>query len=204
MTPLQEDVKNRLAQDICQDAQWLVNLVENVLSVTRIEDGRLNLNLSPQIAEEIVDEALLHVVGHEKDHLIREDEEGFLLVRADPQLLTQVIINLVNNAFNHGGADVHVWVRTYLDGHDAVIEVEDDGVGIPDAAKDKIFELFYTAQEGGAGDRRKGLGVGLALCKSIINAHHGTIEVSDAQPHGAKFTIRLTAIELQGQEETEQ
>ena len=56
-----------------------------------------------------------------------EDEEGFLLVRADPQLLTQVIINLVNNAFNHGGADVHVWVRTYMDGHDAVIEVEDDG-----------------------------------------------------------------------------
>ncbi|MBP3372705.1 MAG: hypothetical protein J6L88_09295 [Clostridia bacterium] len=200
MSDLDEDVKNRLAQDICQDAQWLVNLVENVLSVTRIEDGRLQLHLSPQIAEEIVDEALTHVMAHEKDALKREDEEGFLLVRADPQLLTQVIVNLVNNAFNHGGDNVHVCVRTYLDGDDAVIEVEDDGVGVPDEAKDKIFDLFYTAQEGGAGDRRKGLGVGLSLCKSIIGAHEGTITLTDAVPHGAKFTIRLKAIELMEQE----
>ena len=200
MSPLAPRVRDELVQDIYQDAQWLVNLVENVLSVTRMEGGKLALKLTPQILDEIIDEAMTHVAGKSEHPVQRESDGSLLIVRADAQLMTQVLVNLVNNAFGHGGESVHVCVRAYRDGADAVIEVRDDGVGIPDEAKGKVFDLFYTSSEG-AGDSRKGLGVGLALCKSIVSAHHGQISVSDAQPHGAVFTIRLAAIDVEGQEE---
>ena len=196
MGPLEENVRQELVQDIYQDAQWLVNLVENVLSVTRMEDGRLSINLTPQIIDEIVDEALTHVMS--KKTVKRESDGELLIARADAQLLTQVIVNLVNNAYGHGGENVNVCVRTYKEGDFAVIQVADDGVGVPDEAKQKIFDLFYTTD--GTGDSRKGLGVGLALCRSIIRAHGGTIDVTDASPHGAVFTIRLAAVNVEAQE----
>ena len=196
MGPLEENVRQELVQDIYQDAQWLVNLVENVLSVTRMEDGRLSINLTPQIIDEIVDEALTHVMS--KKTVKRESDGELLIARADAQLLTQVIVNLVNNAYGHGGENVNVCVRTYKEGDFAVIQVADDGVGVPDEAKQKIFDLFYTTDV--TGDSRKGLGVGLALCRSIIRAHGGTIDVTDASPHGAVFTIRLAAVNVEAQE----
>ena len=76
------------------------------------------------------------------------------------------------------------------------VEIADDGGGIPDEAKEKLFQMFYTAQHKRGGDGRRGLGLGLSLCKSIITAHGGTITVRDNLPHGTVFSFTLQAEEV--------
>ena len=194
---LDEKKKQQLYTDIYDDSMWLINLVENLLSVTRIEDGTMHLNLQTELLEEIIDEAMRHLNRRSVEHRIAlEQEEEFILVRVDARLIVQVIINLVDNAVKYTAPGSTITVRVFKKEKMAVVEVADDGEGIPDEAKGKIFEMFYTANNG-IGDSRRSLGLGLALCKSIVNAHGGTITVEDNVPHGTVFRFTLMAEEAE-------
>jgi len=120
--------------------------------------------------------------------LSRPDEP--VVAMMDVRLIVQVVVNLVNNAVQHTprGSTIHI-SSSSQDGK-AVIEVADDGPGIADAEKARVFERFYTVADG-EGDHRRGTGLGLALCKSIVNAHGGDIVVLDNPPHGAIFRVTL-------------
>ena len=108
----------------------------------------------------------------------------------DARLIIQVIINLVDNAVKYTPPGSHITVSVRKDGEEAVVEVADDGPGIADEAKDKIFEMFYTVNNGIA-DSRRSLGLGLSLCRTIITAHGGTITVRDNEPQGTVFRFTL-------------
>jgi len=191
------DSRKQMYGDIYDDAAWLHNLVENLLAVTKIEEGRMELKRQPQLAEEIVSEAMQHISRKRDEHaIIVSHEDELLLAQCDAKLIVQTIINLVDNAIKYTPAGSHIWVSTRWAESMAVFTVADDGPGIPDQEKKQIFQMFYTGASAVA-DSRRSLGLGLSLCKSIVTAHGGTITVSDNQPVGAVFTFTVPAGEVE-------
>lgn len=191
-----EATKQQLYTDIYDDSMWLINLVENLLSVTRIEEGRMNLRLSAELMDEVIGEALRHINRMSVEHTITVgSSEEFILARMDAKLMVQVIINLVDNAIKYTPPGSHIQIFTEKHGKWAVVRVADNGPGIPDEAKEKVFDMFYSGANRVA-DSRRSLGLGLALCKSIITAHGGTISVRDNYPHGTVFEFTLPSEEV--------
>jgi len=188
---LDEDTKMQIYTDIFDDSEWLISLVENLLSVTRIEEGRMNFNKSIELVDEITEEALRHIGRKSTEHkisVIHKDE--LLLANADAKLIVQVLINLIDNAIKYTPVGSEIKVITEKKNGYASISVIDNGNGIPDNIKPHVFEMFYTGDNRIA-DSRRSLGLGLALCKSIIGAHGGELTLTDNQPQGCNFTFTL-------------
>ncbi len=116
------------------------------------------------------------------------------MANVDARLLVQVVINIVNNAIKYTPEGSHITLSAHREGDQVEVEIADDGPGIDQDAKDRIFDMFYTADKK-RGDSRRGLGLGLSLCKSIINAHGGTIQAVDNHPQGTIFRFTLGAVE---------
>ena len=194
---LPPETRNQMYSDIYDDAAWLYNLVENLLAVTRIEEGRMKLNTQPQLVEEMVSEALQHISRKRSEHNIAvHHQDELLLAKCDARLIVQVIINLVDNAIKYTPVGSHIEIATRGDNGCAVVTVADDGPGISDDEKERIFQMFYTGSNPIA-DSRRSLGLGLGLCKSIIAAHGGVISVADNQPKGTVFTFTVPSGEVE-------
>lgn len=190
-TLLPEEKKQELYSSIYDDAMWLMNLTENLLSITRVENGSMKLKLEPQLLTEVFYEALRHVDRQAKDHVIHvEVKDEFLMAKMDVHLMIQVIINIVNNAIKYTPVGSEINLSAYKKGDWVYIEIADNGPGMDDESKKHIFDMFYTAYQG-KGDNHRGLGLGLNLCKSIVMAHGGKISVTDNTPQGAVFTFTL-------------
>lgn len=189
--------KEQMCTDIYDDAMWLIDLVENLLSVSRLEDGRMNLHISTELIDEVVAEALRHINRKyvEYDLHIQSSEE-YLLAQIDAKLIVQVLINLINNAIKYTPPGTEIDIEWKRCGAWIEISVSDTGPGVPEQAKPHIFDMFYSASDQIA-DSRRSMGLGLALCKSIVNAHGGEITVADRCPHGAIFTFSVPAGEVE-------
>ncbi len=185
------ELQKKMLLDIYDESIWLNNLVENLLSATRIEDGRMNLNISAELVGEVVQEALRHVNRNSDTRSIRVSlEDEFLLARMDSRLIVQVIINLVDNAIKYTSEKSIISITAKEEGGLIYISVADNGKGISQELKPHIFDMFFTGEQKIV-DSHRSIGLGLALCKSIINAHGGEIELTDNQPHGCIFTFTL-------------
>lgn len=199
---LNETQKQNLYTNIYDDSMWLINLVENLLSITRIDNGTMNLSMQPELLEEVIAEALLHVNRNSVEHHIETVlSDELLMAKMDSRLIVQVIINIVDNAIQYTQPGSHITISAKKGGPYVVTEIADDGTGISDEAKAKLFDMFYTA-DNVRGDGKRGLGLGLSLCKSIIIAHGGTIYVKDNVPQGTVFGFTLLAEEVNVNEQT--
>ncbi|MBC5580744.1 sensor histidine kinase KdpD [Anaerofilum sp. BX8] len=199
---LDEKKRQRLYADIYDDSMWLINLVENLLAVTRIENGAMSIQTEPELVNDVVDEALAHTGRKLGEHRLALDlPDELLMARMDARLIVQVLVNLVDNAVKYTPPGSTITVSARRDGPMVRIEVADDGPGVPDEAKERLFEMFYTAQ-GKRGDGRRGLGLGLPLCRSIVSAHGGVISVRDNRPAGTVFSFTLKAEEVTCHEQT--
>ncbi len=197
---MDEEMKRQLYTDIYEDSLWLINTVENLLSITRLVGGQLNLNMTEDLIEDVVAEALQHVNKKSREHQITvEYEDEFMLAKMDSRLIVQVIINIVNNAVEYTPQGSHIQISVKKQGNQAVISVADDGDGLSDEAKKKVFDMFYSG-ENKVADSRRSCGIGLSLCQSIVRAHGGEIFVSDHIPHGAVFTFTLPSEEVRWHE----
>ena len=194
---MDDDTRKRTFTDIYDDSMWLINLVENLLAVTRIEGGQVHLTQSVELMDEVITEALRHINRKSKEHTIRvSSSEELILARIDAKLIVQVIINLVDNAVKYTPAGSVIEIHTEKDAQQVIVSVSDNGPGIPDEQKPHIFDMFYSGANKVA-DSRRSLGLGLSLCKSIVTAHGGTISVTDNHPHGTVFTFTLPAGEVE-------
>lgn len=188
--------RRKLYENIHDDSLWLINLVENLLSVTRLEDGTMQFHRSTELMDEVVTEALQHVNRKKEGHkILVHPSDDFLLVRIDAKLIMQVIVNIVDNAVKYTppGSDIHI--TTFGQDGNVIVEIADNGNGIPDSAKEHIFDQFYVV-ETGVVDSRRSLGLGLSLCRAIITAHKGEIVVMDNVPKGALFRFTLPREEV--------
>ena len=188
--------RQQIFTDIYDDSQWLTGLVENLLSVTKMTDGSVKLRFSDQVLEDVVTEALRHVDRRaEEHHIIVDCGEVPLLVRMDAGLIIQVVVNLVNNAVKYTPPGSNIRITAVQREKTAKIRVSDDGPGIPDERKERVFEMFFTGGNP-IGDSRRSLGLGLTLCQAIIHAHHGEMTLKDNAPHGCIFSFTLPLSEV--------
>lgn len=188
--------RQTLYTSIYDDSMWLINLVENLLSITRMENGAMKLNIQPELLEEVFAEALSHLDRNAVRHHISVDlKDDLLMADMDARLIVQVVINIVNNAVKYTPDGSHILVAAERQGQFVQVRIADDGPGIPEEAREKLFDMFYTANNA-RGDGRRGLGLGLSLCKSIVTAHGGTIAALNNQPNGTIFVFSLRASEV--------
>ena len=193
---LDERKRKKLYTSIYDDAMWLIDLVENLLSITRIENGPNMLKREPELMEDVFREALTHLDRKYVEHSISVDlPDDLLMANMDARLIVQVVINIVNNAIKYTPAGSHIVLSARAEGGNVVVEISDDGPGVPPECRTKLFDMFYTMGND-RGDSRRSLGLGLALCKSIVNAHDGTIVVVDSPSGGACFRFTLPASEV--------
>ncbi len=191
-----QETRMQIYGDIYDDSMWLIKLVENLLSVTRIEDGRMDLRMSAELMDEVIAEAMRHTDRNRDGRKIEvSSDEEFILGKMDARLIVQVVINLVDNAVKYTPEGAQIRIHTGKKDGMVVVSVSDSGPGIPDEQKSKVFDMFYTGTNRAA-DGRRSLGLGLGLCRSIIRAHGGEIWVSDNKPQGAVFTFTLPAEEV--------
>lgn len=187
-----------LADAIYHDSLWLIDTVENLLAITRVEDGTIRLNLTSELIDEVIEAALSHVAQASRGRTVTiEHTDDILLVRIDVHLIMQVLTNLIMNAFKYTPEDSTVTISARREGAFVVVDVADDGPGVPDCDKPHIFERFFTSSNTRPVDSRRSIGLGLSLCRSIVEAHGGVIEVRDNHPHGAVFRFTLPAEEIE-------
>ncbi len=190
--------RRELAGTIYGDSLWLIDTMENLLTVTRIEDGTIKPNLSLELVDDVVSAAIAHMTRHDQGHPISfEPSDGFLFARMDSKLVVQLLSNLIGNAVKYTPEGTPIAVSVCRAGSMVCISVADEGPGVPDAEKSRIFDSFYTSDAGVRPvDAHRSFGLGLSLCRSIAEAHGGSIEVGDNVPHGAVFTFSLPAEEV--------
>ena len=138
-----------------------------------------------------------HISRKKNEHTITvSHQDDLLLAKCDARLIVQVSINLVDNAIKYTPVCSHIALTSKSENGMAVVSVSDNGAGISDEEKEKVFQMFYTGSTSVA-DSRRSLGLGLSLCKSIVDAHGGEITVSDNQPSGTIFTFTIPTGEVE-------
>ncbi|SDI34881.1 DUF4118 domain-containing protein [Desulfosporosinus hippei] len=186
---LDKKVKRELLQSVQEEASWLIHSVENMLNITRIDEG-IALKKNMEAVEEIIAEAISRIKKFASNHIIEIDiPADLILLPMDGILIEQVLINLVDNALKYTPHGACIRIKTQIEGEKAIFEVSDNGNGIQEADIPFIFDRFYTAPTINMG--RRGTGLGLAICKSIVTAHGGEISACNNPSGGATFRFTL-------------
>lgn len=186
---LQEDVCDRLLSDIHHDAEWLIQMVENLLSVTKISSEGTKLKKQDEVVEEIVAESVAKIQKRFPSSQIRvRVPDELLLVPMDAMLIEQVLINLMENAIRHSGTGKPIYLTVKHLWHHVYFSVLDQGIGIEEERLPHIFDGTTSSK---SSDSSRGLGIGLPICKTIISAHGGEIYAKNNENGGANFTFVL-------------
>ena len=187
MTPEQQD---RMLLGIQEDAQWLVRMVENLLSVTRIDSGSVKLNMTPTALDELVDAVLVKFRKRYPDQEVQlQLPEDLVMIPMDALLIEQLLINLLENAMQHAQGMRHLELTVVADRGEAVFTVTDDGCGI---RPDRLPQLFVGTFGGTDNeDNSRNAGIGLSVCASIVRAHGGSIRAENRPEGGAAFQFVL-------------
>ncbi|MCI7605755.1 MAG: DUF4118 domain-containing protein [Spirochaetales bacterium] len=191
MTP-SPDKRQVLLKGIYQDAAWLRDLVENILSLTRLQDGKIQIHKEMEAMEEVIGSAVSHIEkSFEERHITVETPLSFKLVPMDAKLIEQVIYNLLDNAVKHTETEEEIKVILSYSSNSAECAVIDNGEGLIEEDIPSLFDLFYTSKTRSS-DAKKGMGLGLAICKTVVEAHGGKITASNRKDKkGAEFVFSL-------------
>ncbi len=186
-----KDVETDLLQGIFEDTEWLIRLVENLLSMTRVDEGKMQIKKTMELIEEIITEAVQRSSKYFKDNKIKIDiPENIIFVPIDGNLIVQVLINLIDNAVKFSPGDAPIELKVYEKNRDVFFEVIDNGKGIADDILPYIFDRFFT-DGSKISDSRRGVGLGLVICKSIVEAHGGTIKAINRREGGSIFRFNI-------------
>ncbi len=189
---LTREQQRKLLKDVNEDAQWLIRMVENLLSITRISGEQAKINKEYEAVEEIVAEAVRKFEKRFPDGVKVEVEvpQDVLLVPMDATLISQVMLNLFENAVFHGGAVTHLRLSVQKEGEFVCFRMSDNGCGIPKEKLPVIFEGL-NAPSAPHSDIKKNMGIGLSVCQTIIKAHGGRMTAENLSGGGASFRFYL-------------
>ena len=191
-----EDPRYEVAFGVYQDADWLHSLVENILNLTKLHDGRLNIAKEPEAAEEVVAASVMLIEKRFPGRNITVSmPEDLVLVPMDAKLISQVLVNLLDNAVKHTEENQEVLVSVEEAGTAVRFSVSDRGKGIAEGDLPNVFQMFYTTR-GKSTDSQRGIGLGLSICQSIVEAHGGTIAARNREGGGAEFSFTLPLMEV--------
>lgn len=188
---IDEEQKNKLVEGIKEDSRWLIDMVENLLSVTRIDGGRIDLVTTPTSLDELIDTVILKFKKRYPDRSITlELPEDVIIIPMDAMLISQVVMNILENSVKHAEGSDTIRLKAYTENDRAIIEISDNGCGI---AEDKLTDIFkgYFYSEENADMKKRSRGIGLSVCSSIVKAHGGTLTAENKPEGGALFRISL-------------
>lgn len=197
---LGREQKLKLLGEVCEDAQWLNRMVENLLSVTRIDSEKVSVKKTPTVLEELIDTVLVKFKKtHPGVNIHVELPDDFIVIPMDSMLIRQVLTNLLENAVLHAEGMTKLTLRVFTLGNRAVFEVADNGCGIP---KERLRTLFTGTlpSESGADSGKHGMGIGLSVCAAIIKAHGGEIKAESKPGEGTTIRFWLETEEIETEE----
>lgn len=187
-----DEVKRDLIGHVRDDAQWLMRLVENILSVTRINDGAAKIQKSPEAAEEIAAEAVGKFRARFPDMPVRVSvPDELLFVPMDATMIEQVLLNLMENVVLHAQTATEIELSVSCEDGYAVFSVADNGQGIDKVILPRLFEELFPHAGELSGDGRRSMGIGLSACMSIVRAHDGDMRARNLPRGGAQVSFTL-------------
>lgn len=202
---LEKEQTLKLLREACEDAQWLNRMVENLLSVTRIDSEKVTVQKTPTVLEELLDTIVVKFRKRYPDAAVQlELPEEFIVIPMDSMLIQQVLMNLLENAVLHAKGMTQLKLRVFTLGRRAVFEVTDNGCGIPRERLRKLFSGTGGSDPDVPADSGKhGMGIGLSVCAAIIKAHGGEINAESRPGEGTtiRFWLETEEIELEDAED---
>ena len=190
-TSLSAPERRDLLLDIRNEAQWLIRIVENLLSITRMGNTEANIQKESEAAEEVLGEAARKFRKRFPGiSLSVSVPDELLMVPMDAVLIEQVLSNLLENAVVHGKTTSHIRLSVHHDGTFARFTVQDDGAGFSDKELPTLFDGSLKHSETTSGDGKRNMGLGLSVCLAIVRAHNGTMDAQNL-PSGAEISFRL-------------
>lgn len=182
----------KLLDDVLNDSEWLIRMVENLLSITRIDNNKVSISKSSVVLEELIDASLIKFHKHYPDQYVEVSiPEDFISIGADALLLQQVLTNLLENAVVHAKGMTKLSLTVKLDNNLAVFDISDDGCGIPKEKINNIFTGYWERESVPSDGNRRNMGIGLCVCAAIIKAHGGSIKAINRKEGGATFSFAL-------------
>lgn len=188
---ISKEKKLKLLDDMRSDSQWLVRMVENLLSVTRIDNRKVRLAKNETVLEELIDAVLVKFHKHHPQHKVQVClPDDFISIPMDAMLIQQVLMNLLENAVFHAHGMQNLWLSITIQGSKAVFTISDDGCGIPADRMDSLFTGLLDSQEP-TDNSRSNMGIGLSVCSAIVKAHGSEITARNKTEGGAEFSFSL-------------
>lgn len=195
---LSEDQVVQLADGIREDARWLIGMVENILSITRIDNDGVKLVKTSTVLEELIDSVLTQFKKRYPDQKVNVSiPEEFTSIPMDAVLIEQVLMNLLENAVQHAKGMKVLELHVFILGEKAVFEVRDDGCGIEKERMKGLFQDYFAVKDTPVDNQKRSMGIGLAVCASIIKAHGGVITAENRKEGGCciRFALELEETE---------
>ena len=187
-----EEQKTKIINGIKEDSDWLVRMVENLLSITRIDSGQVKIIKTPMILDELIDSVILKFKKrYPTQKVTLELPDEVVLIPMDAILIEQVIVNILENAVQHAQGMTALTLRVFTLGNKAIFEIADNGCGIDPKYMDTLFTGYYTSEREIADSQKKNAGIGLSVCATIIEAHGGSIKAENLKTGGAVFRFAL-------------
>lgn len=189
---LTEEQKIKMLQGISQDAQWLSRMVENLLSITKLDNGNVKIIKVSTVLDELIDSVLIKFQKRYPNQMVDVNlPEEFVVIPMDALLIEQVLLNLLENAVQHAVGMEKLSLNVTLKNDKVLIAIIDDGAGIDEYRIKDLFKGCYNAELSSSDSKRSNAGIGLSVCATIIKAHGGEIDAKNIIPKGACFTFSL-------------
>lgn len=190
---LTEEQKETMLSNIQEDSEWLIRMVENLLSVTRIDNKTMKINKTTTILDELIDSSVAKFYQHHPEQKVEVTvPEDIVIIDVDPILIEQVLLNLLENSVYHAKGMTVLLLKVFTLADQVVFEVADNGCGIEESRLKTLFSGCYEVQQDMTQGSRRCAGIGLSVCSTIVRAHGGTIMAENRKNGGAlfRFTIR--------------
>ena len=199
---MEDAVSRQLVQDVMEQSMWLMKMMENILSMTKIESGQTFIHKRQEVVDDVINEASGHVIGLKDRRHYRVDlPEEVIVAEMDGKMIAQVIINILDNAVKHTQDGGKIRLKVKHRNLRVYFIIEDDGDGVPEELQNRIFDEFVSVSDKSA-DQKRGIGLGLAICKAVLTAHGGEIWEENREEGGARFVFWIPAkrVEEDGKE----
>ena len=189
---LKKEQQLKLLSEVQSDSDWLIRMVENLLSVTRVDEETVRLNKTPTVLEELIDTVLLKFRKRYPEQEVSVSiPDEFISIPMDALLIEQVLSNLLENAVYHASDMTELSLSVHTEGNRAIFEVADNGCGLPSEKLTDLVSGYLEYITSPADGRRNNMGIGLSVCSTIVRAHGGEIWAENRKNGGAVFRFSL-------------
>ena len=189
---LSDEQKENMLKGIKEDSEWLVRMVENLLSITKIDSGNVKIIKTPTVLDELIDSVIQKFKKRYPNQEINIDiPDDIVIIPMDSMLIEQVLINILENSVQHAVGMTELALKVFILNNNAIFEIKDNGCGISHEKLDKIFTGFYSTKSDMVDSQKRNAGIGLSVCATIIKAHGGDIKAENLKSGGAVFRFSL-------------